>query len=117
MALWWGGTTFLLQSTGKGAELQQPSQMCSPRAWNRGKLRAKLGKKASIKKAEIKKEKPFSREEPELVAGKAPEEGRAGSKPGCREPAVGKGFGIHNVHFVAHSGLWDEAKNPNSSAL
>lgn len=83
----------------------------------------KLGKKASIKRAlssllkEIKKEKPFSGEEPELVAGKAAIEGGAGGKLGCSEPAVGKGLEIHHVHFIAYSGPWDEAKPPNSAAL
>lgn len=83
----------------------------------------KLGKKASIKRAlslllkEIKKEKPFSVEETELVAGKAAVEGGAGGKLRCSEPAVGKGLGIHHMHFIAHNGPWDEAKPPNSAAL
>lgn len=62
-------------------------------------------------------EKPFSGKEAELVAGKAPVEGGAGSKLGCSEPAVGKRLGIHHVHFIAHSGPWDEAKPPNSAPL
>lgn len=74
-------------------------------------------KKLLLKGPEIKKEKPFSGKEPELVAGKAPVEGGAGSKLGCSEPAVGKGLGIHQMHFIAHSGPWDEAKTPNSAPL
>lgn len=51
------------------------------------------------------------------MAGKAPGEGGAGSKLGCSEPAVGKGLRMHHMCFITHSGLWDEAKNPNSAAL
>lgn len=51
------------------------------------------------------------------MAGKAPVEGGAGSKLGCGEPAVGKGLGIHHVCFIAHIGVWDEAKKPSCAAL
>lgn len=77
----------------------------------------KLGKRILLKEPEIKEEKPFSGEEPELVAGKVPVEGGAGSKLGCSEHALGKGLGIHQMHFIAHIRPWSEAKNPSSAAL
>lgn len=76
----------------------------------------KGAKRLLLKEPKIKKEKPLSGEKPQPGGGRSAVEGGAGSKLGCNDPAVGKGLGIHHVHFIAHifhckcCPLWDASK-------
>lgn len=100
----------------KGLEQREAQGEIGKKKKKEPEIKKKKKKFFLLKEPEIK-EKPFSGEEPELEAGKAPVEGGAGSKLGCSVPAVGKGLGIHHLHFIAHSDAWDEGKTPNCPAL
>ena len=81
----------------------------------------KWGKRLLLKKPKIKTEEPLSGEKPQPAEGNSPVEGGAGSELGRSDPAVGKGLGIHRMHFIAHMfdckccPFWDKTKTISST--